>query len=149
MGWTCTGGSPNSKDTCTRTVSTALNFTATGQSHLYGKIVLNVKLNYLPMELIQSASDCRNQCKDVLSVQIVSGDSSSTGIVASYIPTTSFSFSIEINYQKEPIGMFTVQVGINPNLVQKYFSGIDVSQKINISVNPAFLAIVGANSDIL
>lgn len=76
----------------------------------------------------------------------MSGDTSSTGIVASYIPTTSFSFSIEINFQKEPIGMFAVEVGINPKLVQKYFSGIDVSRKVTISVNPAFLSIIGANN---
>jgi len=83
----------------------------------------------------------------VLSVQIINGDSSTTGIVASYIPTTSFSFSIEVNYQKEPIGMFTLQIGINPNLVQKYFSGIDVTVKLLVNVNPAFLATYTASGD--
>jgi len=76
-------------------------------------------------------------------VKIVSGDSSATSIVASYIPTTSYSFSIEISFGKEPIGLFGVQVGINSNLVQKYFSGIDVSRTLNINVNPAYLATVG------
>jgi hypothetical protein len=50
-----------------------------------------------------------------------------------------------INFGVEPIGMFTAQVSINPNLVQKYFSGIDVSQKTNINVNPAFLAVANPN----
>jgi hypothetical protein len=49
-----------------------------------------------------------NQCRDVLSARIISGDRSTTGIVATYIPTTSFSFSVEVNFQKEPIGMFTL-----------------------------------------
>ena len=36
--------------------------------------------------------------------------------------------------------MFTLQIGINPNLVQRYFSGIDVTNRIQVNVNPAFLA---------
>lgn len=108
---------------------------------------MNVQVNYLPLSLIQSASDCLNQCKDVLSVRITSGDTSTTGIVASYIPSTSFSFSIEINFQKEPIGLFSLQIGINPILVQKYFSGIDVSDRLTVNVNPAFLAIYRADKD--
>jgi hypothetical protein len=132
------------------TLPRALNFTSTGQSHLYGKIVLNVQVNYLPVSLIQSANDCRNQCNDVLSVQIISGDTSAISIVASYIPTTSFSFSIEIDYGREPIGIFTARIGINPRLVQRYFSGIDVSRTVSVTVNPAFLArYSGSSSDTL
>jgi hypothetical protein len=70
----------------------------------------------------------------------VSGDRSFTSIKASYIPSTSFSFSIEIEYGREPIGVFTAQIGINSRLVQRYFSGIDVSRQVLINVNPAFLA---------
>lgn len=73
-------------------------------------------------------------------MQIISGDTSFTSILVSYIPTTSFSFSVEIDYGREPIGMFTAKIGINPNLVQKYFSGIDVSKTLSVNVNPAFLA---------
>jgi hypothetical protein len=104
--------------------------------------VLNVQVNYLPLALIQSATDCANKCNNILNVKIVSGDSSAVSIVASYIPTTSFSFSIEINYGKEPIGLFSVQVGINQNLVQKYFSGINVKETLNVNVNPAFLSTI-------
>lgn len=131
------------------TLPKALNLTSTGQSHLYGKIILNVQVNYLPVALIQSANDCLNQCKEVLSVQIISGDTSATSIIASYIPTTSFSFSIEIDYDREPIGIFTVRIGINPKLVQRYFSGIDVSRSVTVNVNPAFLAIYSGSSDSL
>lgn len=37
--------------------------------------------------------------------------------------------------------MFTAQIGINPSLVQRYFSGIDVSNGLTVNVNPAFLAL--------
>lgn len=141
VGFTCTGGSPNSKDSCTKTLPKALTFTSTGQSHLYGKIVINVMVNYMPLSLIQSSTDCSNNCKDILSVQLVSGFVSTTSIVVSYLPSSSFSFSVEIGFGVEPIGMFTAQIGINPNLVQRYFSGIDVSNGLTVNVNPAFLSL--------
>lgn len=118
-----------------------LTLVSTGQSHLDGKIVLNVQLNYMPLSLVQSASDCANNCYDVLSVSITSGDRSNTGIVVSYIPSTSFSFSVTIDFGREPIGLFTAQIGLNPKLVQKYFSGIDTSQKLVVNVNPAYMAV--------
>ena len=80
------------------TLPAALTFISTGQAHLFGKIVLNVRVNYLPQELIKSANDCANKCNNVLAVKIVSGDMSTTGIRASYVPTTSYSFSIEIDF---------------------------------------------------
>ena len=58
VGYSCAGGSPNSMDKCSHTLPQALIFTSTGQSHLYGKIILNVKVNYLPLKLIESATDC-------------------------------------------------------------------------------------------
>lgn len=73
----------------------------------------------------------------MLSVKIISGDSSAVSIVASYIPTTSYSFSVLIDFQKEPIGLFAVQIGINPTLIPKYFSGIDTSNTLTLSINPA------------
>lgn len=106
--------------------------------------MLNIRVNYLPLALISSASDCSSNCKDVLSVKIVSGDVSAVNIVVSYIPTTSYSFSVIIDYQKEPIGLFTAQIGINPRLVSKYFTGIDTSSSLTVNVNPAFLALAGS-----
>jgi len=39
-------------------------------------------------------------------------------------------------------------VGVNPNLVQKYFSGIDVSKTLSININPAYLSLYnGAGND--
>lgn len=146
-GYTCTGGSPNSPDSCTKVLPTAISFTATGQSHIYGKIVLNIKLNYLPQALIQSANDCANKCNNVLNVVVISGDKSAYSIVASYIATTSYSFSIEFNFGKEPIGLFTTQISINPALVQKYFSGIDTSSSLSVNINPAYLSLYGADGN--
>lgn len=140
VGWICSGGSPNSKDICSQTIPKALTFTANGQSHLFGKIILNVQVNYLPLTLIQSATDCSNRCNDALRVEIINGDKSYTSIKASYVPSTSFTFSIEIDYGREPIGIFTAQIGINPKITQRYFSGIDTSKQATVSVNPAFLA---------
>ena len=81
----------------------------------------------------------------------MSGDTSAVSIVATYIPTTSFSFSVVVDFMKEPIGLFTAQIGINPNLVSKYFSGVNVSNRLTVNVNPAFLALAsnGPSSDVL
>ncbi len=150
MGFFCSGGSPNSKDVCTKNIPQAITLTATGQAHVYGKIIINVDVNYLPLSLIQSSSDCSNQCMNVLSAKIISGFSSTTGIVVSYLPSTSFSFSVTVNFGVEPIGLFGISIGINPNLVQRYFSGINTSQTLTVNINPAFLAVVGQGaSDIL
>lgn len=138
-GYFCAGGSPNSKDICSRALPKAISFSSSGQSHQWGRIVLNIRVNYLPLTLIQSASDCSSNCRNVLSAKIISGDSSAVSIVASYIPTSSYSFSVLIDFQREPIGIFTVRIGINPQLASKYFSGVDISSSITVDVNPALL----------
>lgn len=96
-------------------------------------------MNYLPLTLIQSASDCASNCRNVLSAKIISGDSSAVSIVGSYIPTTSYSFSVVIDFQREPIGIFSIKIGINPLLAAKYFTGLDISNSITLDVNPALL----------
>lgn len=79
------------------------------------------------------------------------GDKSTTGIKARYIRGTSYSFSIEVDFGHEPIGLFSVRVGINPVYAGYYFRNIDASSTITVNVNPAFLALQGAgqSSDIL
>jgi hypothetical protein len=42
------GGSPNSRDACTPFKPNNLVITQTGQSHIRNKIIVNVRLNYLP-----------------------------------------------------------------------------------------------------
>jgi hypothetical protein len=63
-----------------------------------------VVVNYLPPSLIASAVDCANDCKYVLTANITSGFQGAVSITPRYIPTTSYIFSIEVNFGKEPIG---------------------------------------------
>ena len=98
VGYSCYGGSPKSKDSCTSVLPKAISIVSKGQSRLYGKVILNVALNYLPTSLISSANDCKDSCNSVLSVNITSKYQSALGISARYIPTTSFVFSIEIDF---------------------------------------------------
>lgn len=94
VGYSCYGGSPKSKDSCSSLLPKAISIVPKGQSRLFGKVILNVALNYLPTALISSVNDCRDSCNSVLSINITSKYQSSTGITARYIPTTSFVFSI-------------------------------------------------------
>ncbi|MCB0368770.1 MAG: hypothetical protein KDD45_04800 [Bdellovibrionales bacterium] len=139
-GYVCTGGSPHSKDTCVRGLPSAVTIVSSGQSHVWGKVIINIKLNYMPQALIDSAVDCRNRCNNVLSARIISGDSSATSIIASYIPNTRYSFSVEVVFDKEPIGMFVLQVGLRPSIAAKYFGSIDTSKTLNVNVNPAYFS---------
>ena len=140
-GWSCSGGSPTSKDICVHNIPSALTFASNGQSHIYGKIIINVGANYLPQALLQSGTDCQNNCKDVLIVKFTSGDSSANSIVTSYIPNSEYNFSVELDYGVEPIGIFSVQISLNPLIASKYFAGINTSATLNVNVNPALFSI--------
>ncbi len=87
---------------------TEISFENRGQSRLYGKAVVNVKVNYLPQALLDSASECANYCKSVITASIVKGFQGAQTITARYIPTTSFIFSIEVDFGREPIGQFSL-----------------------------------------
>jgi hypothetical protein len=139
-GYNCVGGSPNSRDVCSSFLPSSLIFTQSGQTHLTNKIVLNVRVNYLPQSLIKSATDCKNGCDLVLDVKITKGFSSVLSIKSSYIPGSTYSFSIEMDFGREPIGLFTVQVGLQSGIALKYFSGIDTTNTLSIDVNPAILS---------
>lgn len=99
-----------------------------------------MRVNYLPQALINSANDCRNNCKDVLVGKFTSGDTSAISIISSYIANSQFSFSVEVNFGREPIGMFSMQIGLNPIIAAKYFAGVDTSAVLNVNVNPALFA---------
>jgi hypothetical protein len=45
-----------------------------------------------------------------------------------------------MDFGREPIGMFTAQIGLQKGLALKYFSGIDTSTTLTVDVNPAFLS---------
>jgi hypothetical protein len=144
-GFSCNGGSPSSKDTCSRGLPAALDISSTGQSRVWGKVIVNVRLNYLPQALIDSAVDCRNACNNVLAVNIISGDSSAVSIVAKYIPTTRYSFSIEVDFGKEPVGMFVLNVGLKQSIAAKYFGSMNTSKQLTVNVNPAYFALANSN----
>ena len=99
-----------------------------------------MRANYLPQVLLSSASDCMNNCKDVLVGKFTSGDSSAISITSSYIPNSQFSFSVEVNFGREPIGMFSLQLTLNPLIAAKYFSGVDTSAVLNVNVNPGLFS---------
>jgi hypothetical protein len=65
-----------------------------------------MKIDYLPSELIQS-SDCLDACSNVINGEIVKGDEA-ISIRSSYIAGTSYSFSIEIEFGRSYIGIFTL-----------------------------------------
>lgn len=44
-----------------------------GQTHLYGKIVLNVFMNYLPTNLTLNADECKQSCDKILLVKLIDG----------------------------------------------------------------------------
>lgn len=100
----------------------------------------------MPQELLNSAVDCKDSCNSVLDVKVISGDRSFISIVAKYIPTSSYSFSVEIDFGREPIGLFTAQVAVQAGIALKYFSGIDTSFKLSVNVNPAFLSVYTGGS---
>lgn len=45
-----------------------------------------------------------------------------------------------VEFGIEPIGVFTLSVGINPTIGALYFSGVDFSQSFDFIVNPAYLS---------
>lgn len=142
-GYHCVGGSPSSQDTCSQYLPSQLSITKSGQSHIKNKIVINVRVNYLPKEIIESCVDCKDNkfnCEKILEVRFISGDRGYVSIKTKYIPTTSYSFSIEIDFGREPIGMFSAEIGIPSRIALRYFSSMDVSQKLKVDINPAFMS---------
>jgi cysteine-rich repeat protein len=140
VGFSCYGGSPRTRDTCTSVLPSFISIEDKGQSRLYGKVVLNVRLNFLPRSLITSANDCKDACSSVLNAKVTRVAKAPQSITARYIPTTSFLFSIEIDFGMEPLNQFTVEIGVNQNLKTQYFSGIDTSRKLTLEVSPVFMS---------
>jgi hypothetical protein len=69
----------------------------TGTSHMFGKIIINFKSNYLPSNMTNPPTPCTYLCNQALTVAVVSGDTQYTNITKSYFPGT-YSFGVEINY---------------------------------------------------
>ena len=144
-GYYCSGGSPQGKDTCSQGLPNAITLKSTGQSFHRGSVIVNVKLNYLPRALLDSAVDCKNKCDKILSAQIISGDKSASSIIAHYIPNSRYTFSVEVHFGARPFGMFVLEVGIRPTIASKYFSNMDASATTRINVNPSYFSRAGSN----
>lgn len=110
-----------------------------GQTHLFGIVNLNVRVNYLPKPFIDQICS-GSTCKGGLKAEIISGDKSALSIQVEFILGTSYSFGIKFIYGKEPIGIFTARISIDPKYLS-YFTGVDASSSIDVNIDPAFLAV--------
>jgi len=104
-------------------------------------------LNYLPSNLTTNIKECNQTCDRILMVKLVDGQKTFLSINSKYIQGTSYSFSIEIDFGREPISQFTAEVSINSQIKEKFFSGIDISPVLSIKVNPAYLALVSSKKE--
>ena len=66
-------------------------------------MVLNIKIDYFPPELLQS-EDCNNRCSGVIQAELVEGDTGAISISSKYLPGSSYSFSVEIDFGRSYIG---------------------------------------------
>ena len=78
----------------------------TGQIRYSTKLIVNVKVDYLPKDLLQS-SDCNDRCSNVLDGKMVAGDTNAISVRSKYLAGTTYTFSVEIDFGRSYIGAFT------------------------------------------
>jgi hypothetical protein len=98
----------------------------TGTVHIPGAIIVNVKANYLPTNITNPSKPCTLLCSQILQFDL-KGFNSYQSISSQYILSTSYSFSIQIDFGIEPIGVFNLTIGLDKNIANQYFSGVDCS----------------------
>lgn len=123
-GFNCLGGSATEKDNCVIYRPERVKLTQIGQIRQSTRVVINLKLNYLPNSLIQS-QDCANKCNQILVGTITGGDRSSVSITSEYLSGTRYFFSMTIEFGRSYMAKFTLNINVNSSL-QKYFGGIGV-----------------------
>ena len=101
--------------------------------------MINVKADYLPQKLLQS-SDCNDRCSSVLVAEVLSGDTGVVSIKSKFIPGSSYSFSVEVDFGRSYIGKFSLAVKINPVVGNKYFGTVGFAHKLIVDVQPAYLS---------
>ena len=57
------------------------------------RIILNIRLDYLPKKLL-SSEDCINKCFNIIVGEIIEGDKGATSITSQFLPGTTYSFSV-------------------------------------------------------
>lgn len=73
---------------------------------------------------------------------VSAGDTQYVGITRDYFPGT-LGFAVEINYGREPIGQFSLQVDIDQNIAGAYFPGVLSTDTFWFTITPAFLSLYG------
>lgn len=137
-GYTCTGGSSTNKDNCYVYRPNSITITTVGQIRKSSSIVLNVKLNYFPDSLLES-KECSNKCNQVLVGKVIQGDIP-VSITSEYIPGTSYTFALFLEFGRSYMGSFKLSVSVS-NQYLKYFGSIPVNN-LEVDIQPSYLLAV-------
>ena len=105
--------------------------------------MINVKVDYLPPELLQS-KDCNDRCHGVLDIKVIEG-MSVLNVRSMYLAGTSYDFTVTLEFGKPLISKFVVEVKINERIGEKYFRNLDTSSPLVIEIDPALLLAVEDN----
>ena len=104
-----------------------------GLSHLYGKIVLNVKLSYVPPELLLDQNEMKNMFR------VLTNSQQELTVNAMYINRSTYTFVILYDFGVEPIDEYLTRVEISKKIQDQYFKSISV-KPLFIRINPALMA---------
>ena len=138
QGYTCKGGSPNSADNCLLYSPSQVTFSMIGQIRYGTRVTLNIKLDFLPLNLIQS-TDCNDRCSQVLVVQVTNGDRA-TSVRSSYVSGSRYTFAVDIEFGKPYVNKFKAEIKVNPSLA-RYFQSVSIDNSFIVEVNPAQLTL--------
>ena len=75
-----------------------------GLSHLYGKIILNVKFDYMPEELLKNAEQVHNIFRVLTNCKIP------VNVSTMYINSTTYTFEVLYDFRTEPIPEYLTRV---------------------------------------
>lgn len=80
-----------------------------GMSHLYGKIILNIKIDYLPQSIFKNGKDLKKFFRILTNSQIP------LKISSVYIDTTKYTFVVLYDFNKyEPIPEYLTRIEVSP-----------------------------------
>lgn len=138
QGYTCKGGSPSSADNCVIFNPSRITFSMVGQVRFQTRVVLNIKIDFLPRALLQSA-DCNDRCSQVLQANVVDGEKP-TSVRSSFVSGSRYSFSVELEFGRPYMGRFRVEIKVNPAL-SRYFQNVGITNTFVVDVNPSQLTL--------
>lgn len=141
-GYTCSGGSPDSRDKCYLSNPQQVTLELVGQIRQHSSIVLNIQLSYVP-QLLLFSSECSASC-NLLNATIISGDKGATSITSLYVPGSNYLFALVVDFGRPYIGSFDLSIGISKIWAVKYFGKVSTNDTLRVSVNPSYLSSVGS-----